>query len=138
MAPSISLADSAPTEICAASDALNTIRVLQTRVERLEEGLGKLLLEKEGWEQNAQKERNNCCVTFSDPSGDLERSVVMRGHNCCVSFRGRSESRAGHDERRKQKGLIVCLLIIAAMVVGIVAVSSGCRGKGCEVEMENS
>ncbi len=53
----------------------------------------------------------------------MERSIAARGHNCCVSFRGKRDP--GSDERRKQVNLIIILLIIAAMVVSIVALRNG-------------
>jgi hypothetical protein len=111
--------------------------MLQTRVERLEESLGRLLIEKEAWAQSGDaNERQNCCVTFTDASGDLERSIAAKGHNCCVTFRGKKSERS--EETKRQIGVIVVLLIIAMMVIGITAVTKGgCHGKECGVEAEN-
>lgn len=93
--------------------------------------MGRLLIEKETWAQNAggkPSERNNCCVTFSDASSAFE-SEIATGHNCCVSFRGRRDPRS-EERRRKQVGVIFVLLIIAATVVGVAAVTHQTRGDG--------
>ena len=76
-------------------------------------------------------------MSFNDASGDLERSFLRGGENCCVTFRGKRD--AVDAERRRQKGVMVILLIIAAMVIGTVWVASRrCTGKGCEIELEKS
>jgi hypothetical protein len=84
--------------------------------------LGRLVLEKEEWKQSlGSAERQNCCVTFSDASADVERAIAG-GHNCCVTF-SRKKDYESEKALRKGCAVISILIIIALMVIGITAVS---------------
>lgn len=104
----------APTDVCAASDALAAIAHLKARIERLEESIGQLLLDKD---QPGQKYKGgSCCMTFTDAPPGLERGVSAAGGNCCVTFHKSSKM---DQERRKQLmsawlmfGTMICLTII--------------------------
>src|ERR1700710_1164402 len=100
----------APTEICAGSDALATIAALQTRVARLEESIGRLLLEKE--EQEPKKYLGgNCCMVFTDASKSLEKGMSAAGGNSCIMFRStRSDENAW--ERQRQKLFMVAVVAV--------------------------
>ena len=78
---SISFNGDAPTEICAASDALSTIKTLQSRVERLEESLGRLLLEKETY-----------LAEHGNAEGELRCGELLRGVHRCESGSGEAIS----------------------------------------------
>ncbi|PQE25406.1 hypothetical protein CJF30_00000110 [Rutstroemia sp. NJR-2017a BBW] len=61
---------------------LLVLKDLRTRVERLEESIGKLLLENEELRSRANESahhRSNCCVTFTDASTSLEERLVSSG-----------------------------------------------------------
>jgi len=98
------------------NDALATIAGLKQRVESLEETIGKLLLQRDN---NAAAldpsgSRNNCCVTFTDASPDLERALTQdRGSNCCVTFRT-SDSKKGPSQ------VVMKVVIIGALFITIV------------------
>lgn len=137
VAPS-TVGGSAPTEIGGigtSNDALATIAGLRTRVEWLEESIGRLLIEKDtarlsasasgsgsgsgedglGNNNSFGKERNNCCVVFSDASPDLERAVAG-GHNCCVTFK------SSKSQKQKLGGpaLHIVRIIFAVLVVVLI------------------
>jgi hypothetical protein len=108
---------------------------LRTRVEWLEESLGRLLLEKDNAARGlaeggvdlaaGSRERNNCCVTFSDASPDLERSL-LQGHNCCVRFRS-SKDRLSHDHKHRA-ALFVARCVFGILVLMIVLMFFAARG----------
>jgi hypothetical protein len=121
------------------NDALATIAGLKQRIEWLEESIGRLLvpplsqspiqkslytnkfdfqLEKE---QNtditklAGRNRDNCCVTFTDASPDLERAFALGGtNNCCVSFRS-TKIDAKHERRKVRLAVVMVFLFIMSL-----------------------
>jgi len=98
------------------NDALATIAGLKQRVESLEEAIGKLLLEKDNnaAAQDTLAKRDNCCVTFTDASPDLERALTQdRGSNCCVTFRT-------SDAKKSPSHVVMRLVIIGALFITIV------------------
>lgn len=110
------------------NDALNTIEGLKQRVEWLEESIGRLLLEKEQYKnqenerEGDNEERNNCCISFTDASPDVERAIMRGRSNCCVSFRRTGEKR-GRKERKRNFAVLVAVLGFAVFVV-LVTVNS--------------
>jgi hypothetical protein len=110
----------AHTEICAAAEALETIKTLTDRVARLEESIGRLLLEGEERESVPKREGHNCCVTFTDASPDIERVLANGENNCCVSFKGSNIRR----ESQRQSVLAV-LGVVALVCAGVVVVLLG-------------
>lgn len=99
------------------NDALATIAGLKQRVESLEEAIGKLLLEKDNNNKVAHDifgKRDNCCVTFTDASPDLERALTQEaGTNCCVRFR------SSHD-KKGPSFLVMKVVIIGALFITIL------------------
>lgn len=94
-------------------------------------------MEKETFQQSGNSERQNCCVVFTDASGDVERSLAAQSHNCCVKFTSKKDRSA---DLAMKKGLFILLIlvVVGAMVVGIKAVGNRGCGKGCEVGFENN
>ncbi|KAG4028312.1 hypothetical protein MFRU_022g00320 [Monilinia fructicola] len=93
------------------SSGLTIVKGLERRMERLEESIGRLLLENEELRRlrieamsvgsEGQGNRQNCCVMFTDASRDMEEALVMNGHNnCCVRF---SSSASSSDRKRRKK-----------------------------------
>lgn len=75
------------------------VAALKRRVEQLEECIGQLMLEKEH-PSSDDPQISNCCVTFSDPSGDIERNLSRhKSHNCCVSFKKTKVQSQWHDRK---------------------------------------
>ena len=99
-------------------------------MERLEESLGRLLLEKETWQQAASevKHRDNCCVTFTDAGNDVERVVAASGSNCCVRFKSKGYDSKEKGERSKLFLALAVVFMLCATVVGIAAVKAGESG----------
>lgn len=147
VAPS-TVGGSAPTEIGGigtSNDALATIAGLRTRVEWLEESLGRLLIEKDAARLSASasgsgsgsgqdgcendsvlgKHRNNCCVAFTDASPDLERAVA-RGQNCCVTFKS---SKADKQKLGGPALQIVRIIFAVLAVVLIINVTQAVAGR---------
>jgi len=103
------------------SDAHLQIAALKTRVEQLEECIGQLMLDKEISSSDGTSGPQNCCVTFSDPSGDIERSFARsRGHNCCVSFR---KTKAQSEWQNKKPFLFLALFHVVLIVLFIIVIS---------------
>jgi hypothetical protein len=101
---------------------------LHRRVERLEETIGRLLLEKSehdsaaGSYASGKQGGSNCCVTFPDVSAlsDGERGELMRsGSNCCVSYGARKHG--GSKEERQQRRE-ACWRVLSALGAGLVLV----------------
>lgn len=70
--------------------------------------------------------RDNCCVTFTDASPDLERALTQgKGSNCCVTFR---RNDAKHINKRA--GIILGFVTLFAMCVMITIVLTAGNGKG--------
>lgn len=64
-----------------------------------------------------KKERDNCCVTFTDASPDLERALTAgKGTNCCVTFRSKSDG-----PRNKGPVLLFALLFMVCLTIILVA-----------------
>jgi hypothetical protein len=104
------------------NDALATIAGLKQRVESLEEAIGKLLLERDNntAAQETRGTRDNCCVTFTDASPDLERALAQdRGSNCCVTFKT-SDSKKGPSHHILKVVIIGALFITIVLTVLIV------------------
>lgn len=132
------------------NDALATIAGLKQRVEWLEESIGRLLIEREqnqskpsiytSENQKDKPHRDNCCVTFTDASPDLEAALLDAcGSNCCVSYRGNHARGDGKREARRQKmicglvGLfIICVCIVLVVAAGPVVPMGPPRPRGGE------
>lgn len=66
-----------------------------------------------------RKERDNCCVTFTDASPDLERALTAgKGTNCCVTFRSKSDG-----GRAKNKGPLLLFAILFMVCLTIILVA---------------
>ncbi|KAH9214115.1 hypothetical protein DL95DRAFT_389807 [Leptodontidium sp. 2 PMI_412] len=135
VAPSTFGGDTTNTHtIGTSNDALATIAGLKQRIEWLEESIGRLLMEKdqnqirggsasgsgsgndEG-ESAGKKERDNCCVTFTDASPDLERALTAgKGTNCCVTFRSKSDG-----PKNKWPLLLFAILFMVCLTIILVA-----------------
>jgi hypothetical protein len=133
------------------NDALATIAGLKQRIEWLEESIGRLLvpppfcqtpkplsnlvfftqIEKE---QNAAATklpaRDNCCVTFTDASPDLERAITNgQGSNCCVQFRS-SKSNAQREQMKIRRVVAFTLLVVPMLLfLGAILTSSFTKEK---------
>ncbi|EPE25407.1 hypothetical protein GLAREA_01319 [Glarea lozoyensis ATCC 20868] len=112
------------------NDALATIAGLKQRVEWLEESIGRLLLEKEERSSSAADNtpsiaRDNCCVSFTDATPDLERAIMRGRNNCCVSFQ-REEGKREKDKRVIALSVGVFMVFFMLMFVFL----SGGRGGG--------
>jgi len=59
---------------------------LHRRIERLEESVGRLLLEKTERSAAGQHERSNCCVML-DADDILAKDMAASGSNCCVTVK---------------------------------------------------
>ena len=112
--------------MCGGAEALASITLLKTRIERLEETIGKLLLEKENGHGEGAYNGGMCCVTYTDASAELERGVSAAGSNCCVTFH-----HSGDNRERERKGLLAWLLVAFMICTTIVLVTfASRRGKG--------
>jgi hypothetical protein len=88
---------------------------LHRRVERLEETIGRLLLEKAeqdsspagaGAGAGLHNGRSNCCVGFPDPGAlsAAERRVLLgAGSNCCVTFGSRGRGTEEEEVKRREQ-----------------------------------
>jgi hypothetical protein len=119
-------------ENATSNDALATIAGLKQRVEWLEESIGRLLLEKEERQSNDSKqeeskhgERNNCCVSFTDATPDLEQAMIKRNNNCCVRFK-REDTKRDH----KIKALATLGVIAFAVLMMVFLIKSVERSGG--------
>jgi hypothetical protein len=88
-----------------ASEAL--VINLHRRIERLEESVGKLLLEKEAL-LSPHPDRGNCCVTIPADSDDWKRSS-----NCCVTV-GPSSKRT-----KQEKDILKVMVILAVFLISV-------------------
>lgn len=85
-------------------------------------------------EQNAAAakapHRDNCCVTFTDASPDLERAITQgQGSNCCVRFRS-SKSSAHREQMRIRKIVAFTLLVVPMLLfLGAILTSSFTKEK---------
>ncbi|KAG4434510.1 hypothetical protein IFR05_010015 [Cadophora sp. M221] len=133
VAPSTFGGDTTNTNtIGTSNDALATIAGLKQRIEWLEESIGRLLMEKDQNQNRdgsgsssggdaegstGKKERDNCCVTFTDASPDLERALTAgKGTNCCVTFRSKSDG-------PKNKGPLLLFAILFMVCLTIILVA---------------
>ncbi|KAG9232321.1 hypothetical protein BJ875DRAFT_467117 [Amylocarpus encephaloides] len=112
------------------NDALATIASLKQRVEWLEESIGRLLIEKEersasspGGGDDHGPSRDNCCVSFTDATPDLERAVMRSKHNCCVSFGQKSERT--RKEKARARMAMACVVGLICMVVFLIVAMAG-------------
>ncbi|CAG8978049.1 hypothetical protein HYALB_00000720 [Hymenoscyphus albidus] len=126
------------------NDALATIAGLKLRVEWLEESIGRLLLEKEKEKECAGlgdggngRERDNCCISFTDASPDVERAIMASRSNCCVSFRrtGMGGGKGRGRERRRVFAFVV-LVLGGGFVLGLIFLGGyhSVKREGFEVE----
>ncbi|ATZ56711.1 hypothetical protein BCIN_13g05440 [Botrytis cinerea B05.10] len=130
------------------SGGLMMVKGLERRMERLEESIGRLLLENEelrrlraaGTGVNAggqnQGNRQNCCVVFTDASRDMEEALVMNGHsNCCVRFTSSTNPSDRKLQRKKEWFIAIAVMTLLVtffvmMVNGYAREASGERGSG--------
>jgi len=127
------------------NDAVATIIELKRRVERLEEGVGRLLLENEqlraarplhalssedDLEAGHRHRRSNCCVTFSDSTPEMQRAMMGRSNNCCVAFKGskRKNDERTEKQRRDARAFMICLA--AVVFLGFVWLITGDHRRG--------
>ncbi|CAD6449278.1 1d918b43-a18f-4697-ba00-3f3d3298d8f9 [Sclerotinia trifoliorum] len=126
------------------ASGLMIVKGLERRMERLEESIGRLLLENEelrnlrtanaaaGALGENQRIRQNCCVTFTDASREMEEALVMNGHNnCCVRF---SSAKSPSYIKQRKSGCFVAIVLVAILVtlfvvMVIVSLKEG-EGKG--------
>lgn len=107
-----------------------TIQTLHQRIEWLEESIGRLLLEKEKAEADSgvgadkDGDRNNCCISFTDASPDVERAIMRGKSNCCVSFRRTGEKR---ERRERKRNFAVAVSVVGFMVFVILVVMNGLK-----------
>ncbi|KAJ8063291.1 hypothetical protein OCU04_008521 [Sclerotinia nivalis] len=122
------------------ASGLMIVKGLERRMERLEESIGRLLLENEelrrlrtanaatGTGGENRRIRQNCCVTFTDASRDMEEALVMNGHNnCCVRF---SSSKSSSDRKQRKKGWFVAIVFMAILVTLFVVMVNGSVKEG--------
>jgi len=128
VAPSTVGGETIDTESRLGEEATAIITSLKQRVEWLEESIGRLLMEKETSANssvtvtNDHPRRDNCCVTFTDASPDMERALAMGGQNCCVKFKTRKEHNK-HDQRQQRYMVAIIMLFVCIMTVAIVRVT---------------
>jgi hypothetical protein len=70
---------------------------LNKRIERLEESIGRLIMDKESTAHpDRGVTRDNCCVTFVESEngswGDAESQAANGRGNCCVTYRSQRSS----------------------------------------------
>jgi len=90
---------------------------LHRRIERLEETVGRLLLEKPPISSSSPSDHSNCCVTFSDSahaSASELAAIDRAGSNCCVTFRSQPPR-----SERQQHGIRVMKLVLVGLVLGM-------------------
>jgi hypothetical protein len=133
------------------NDALATIAGLKQRIEWLEESVGRLLvhppipispikhfltnflmqLEKEQNPDGTKAPaRDNCCVTFTDASPDLERAITHgSGSNCCVQFK--SSKMNAHREQARIRKIVAFTFLVVPMLLffGAIFMSSFTKEK---------
>ncbi|KAH8601116.1 hypothetical protein B0O99DRAFT_608002 [Bisporella sp. PMI_857] len=109
----------AQTEVCAGSEAKEMVSQLMVKVERLEEAIGRLLLEKET--EPEKYHGANCCLTFTDASPAAERAITSAGGNCCITFRHSGDYRQ-RDRKAKMLWLLFSLIICLTFVFSLVVV----------------
>jgi len=108
------------------NDALATIAGLKQRIEWLEESIGRLLLEKEQKPAElGDHPRDNCCMTFTDASPDLERALALSRNNCCVHFR--STKIDAKRERRKVRFVVILASLAVFLFFFGFFITSGSR-----------
>ncbi|KAM3079521.1 hypothetical protein ACMFMG_005942 [Clarireedia jacksonii] len=96
------------------------VKDLQARVERLEESIGKLLLENEELRTHANDSahhRSNCCVSFTDASPSLEERLVSSSSNCCVRFKSSSHSQAQRRQKQRKELVVAGTLVMFALIM---------------------
>ncbi|KAG9246630.1 hypothetical protein BJ878DRAFT_407287, partial [Calycina marina] len=106
----------AQTEVCGGAEALAQITLLRTRVERLEESIGKLLLEREETDANVKYKGGSCCMSYMDASPALEQGMSAAGGNCCIQF-NLSEDRESKRREMKVWFTIGITFLICATIV---------------------
>ncbi|KAF7890986.1 uncharacterized protein EAF02_001311 [Botrytis sinoallii] len=112
------------------------VKGLERRMERLEESIGRLLLENEELRRlraagtgintggEIQGNRQNCCVVFTDASRDMEEALVMNGHNnCCVRFTSSTNSSDRKLQRKKE--LLIAIAFVTLLVTVFVLMANG-------------
>ncbi|RDW75353.1 hypothetical protein BP6252_06495 [Coleophoma cylindrospora] len=105
--------DSDGTAVSSGRDSSLELALLRNRMDRLEESLGRLLLEKGRQERTTGSDggHSNCCVTFRDPH---DEAYTNASSNCCVTFSSPHDPR--HDHERRAKRAVVFVIIITALV----------------------
>ncbi|KAF7854605.1 hypothetical protein EAF04_010414 [Stromatinia cepivora] len=123
------------------ASGLMIVKGLERRMERLEESIGRLLLENEelrrlrtagavttSTEGENRRIRQNCCVMFTDASRDMEEALVMNGHNnCCVRF---SSSKSSSDRKERKKEWFVAIVFMTILVTLFVVMANGSAREG--------
>jgi hypothetical protein len=115
------------TGIGSSNDAVATIIELKRRVERLEEGVGRLLIENEtlrasrtlhpltsedDLEAGHGHRSSNCCVTISDTTPEMQRALMGRTSNCCVTFKSKRKDEREEKKKREAVAFVICLAAI--------------------------
>jgi hypothetical protein len=73
--------------------------------------------------------RDNCCVTFTDASPDLERAITHgQGSNCCVTFKS-SKMDVRREQARIRKIVTFTFLVVMLLFFGAIFMSSFTKGK---------
>jgi hypothetical protein len=73
--------------------------------------------------------RDNCCVTFTDASPDLEHALTRGGgHNCCVQFKSSKIDAKREHQRQGLMFVLAVTLMVCAMVVVITTIQAGKKG----------
>lgn len=97
------------------SEAL--IRAMSKRIERLEESIGRLLMERESRaaenDQPPATHTQRCCISIPQPENPGDAELQMRSGDCCVSIVPRSSP--------KERMLYAIIRsVFAAMILGIL------------------
>jgi len=117
--------------ISTSNDSLETIKNLQQRVARLEESIGRLLLNKE---EQSEGKSSHCCVSFTDASPEIERMMARSGDHCCVTF---SSSKAVDARRQNAKYGAIAIIAVTAMAVAVILaiIASNKHRKGQDFDL---
>lgn len=129
MAPSLAGVDLpetwSGTVVDAPPNPAATILSLHRRLANLEESLGRLLLEREEWQREAEHRspRANCCASL--PADD---PVLSSRSNCCVSVVPMLSAEAQERRQKKVMGFVIVLVFFGCLFVWLI-VDSDRKGR---------